>query len=208
MSNDQSLIMQEQSRQGIRKLMRQRRNSLSENEQKRAGLQLCEQIKQIIKPNDIVALYLDNDGEVSTAPTISYLQEHKITTLLPVMHSFNKGYLNFQTYLCTKSTDKTVMVKNHFDILEPKLNAQQTYSLPQIDYIFMPLVAFDKQGNRLGMGGGFYDRTLSKIAELEFSPKLIGLSHDCQQVDALPYQDWDIPLDLIITPNKIIVPDQ
>ena len=205
MSNDQSLITQEPSRQNIRKLMRERRNSLSENEQKLAGLHLCDQIKKFIKPNDIVALYLDNDGEVSTSPTISYLQEHKIKTLLPVMHSFNKGYLNFQTYL---STDKTAMVKNHFDILEPKLNAQQTYSLSQIDYIFMPLVAFDKQGNRLGMGGGFYDKTLSKIAELEFSPKLIGLSHDCQQVDALPYQDWDIPLDLIITPTKIIVPDQ
>jgi 5-formyltetrahydrofolate cyclo-ligase len=207
MPNDQSLITQEQSRQSIRKLMRERRNSLAKNEQNLAGIQLCEQIKQIIKPNNVVALYLDNDGEISTKAIINDLQEQKIKTLLPVMHSFNKGYLNFQTYLCSNNTDNTSMVKNHFNILEPKLNAQHTYALSQIDYIFMPLVAFDSKGNRLGMGGGFYDRTLSKINTLSNRPKLCGLAHSCQHVDALPYQAWDVPIDLIITPTKIIIPN-
>ena len=205
MPNDQSLITQAQSRQSIRKLMRERRKSLTKNEQKLAGIQLCKQIKKFIKPNDIVAVYLDNDGEISTAQTIQYLQKNKIKTLLPVMHPFNKGYLNFQSYI---QIDGVSMVKNSFNILEPKLNAQQTYSLSQIDYIFMPLVAFDIQGNRLGMGGGFYDRTLSKIDTLSKRPKLCGLAHTCQQIDALPYQDWDIPLDLIITPTKNIIPDK
>ena len=209
MPNAQSLITQAQSRQNIRKLMRERRNVLTDDEQKTSGYQLCEQIKKIVQPNDVTALYLDNDGEVSTAQTIRYLQENKIKTLLPVMHSFNKGYLNFQTYRCLSNKDKsdnTNMVENHFGILEPKLNVQDTYSLSQIDYIFMPLVAFDIYGNRLGMGGGFYDRTLSHIHNFSNRPKLCGLAHSCQQVDGLPEQSWDIPIDMIITPTKIITP--
>ena len=67
----------------------------------------------------------------------------------------------------------------------------------------MPLVAFDKQGNRLGMGGGFYDRTLARLHEQNWQkPQLIGLAHECQKVDALPIESWDVPLKTIITPDK------
>jgi 5-formyltetrahydrofolate cyclo-ligase len=201
MTNDQSLIQTEQLRKTIRKDIRRKRNSLTPEQQMHAGEQLCNQIKPFLMANKVAALYLDNDGEVSSLPTIAHCQQNQVVTLLPVMHSFKKGYLNFQRY-----DVNTQMVENNFAILEPKLNAQNTYSLSQIDYIFMPLVAFDEQGNRLGMGGGFYDRTLSKIHTLEHKPKLIGLAHDCQMLSELPQQSWDIPLDLIITPTKIITP--
>jgi 5-formyltetrahydrofolate cyclo-ligase len=204
MQKQQSLM----NRAEIRQIIRQKRNALSLEQQSNAAKLISDKIIELVNPKDVVALYLANDGEISPNQTIRHLQQNEVTTLLPVMHSFNKGYLNFQSYLCTKNSDKTIMVKNNFAILEPKLNAQQTYDLAKIDYIFMPLVAFDFNGNRLGMGGGFYDRTLSKIAEFESRPKLIGLAHDCQQVVELPKQAWDIPLDLIITPSKIIVPDQ
>jgi 5-formyltetrahydrofolate cyclo-ligase len=155
----------------------------------------------LIRPEQVAAFYLDNDGEISTLPTITYCQQNHITTLLPVMHSFNKGYLNFQLY----DVDSH-MVENNFAILEPKLNALHTIPLSEIDFIFMPLVAFDRQGNRLGMGGGFYDRTLCQVHTLINKPKLIGLAHDCQLLAELPKQSWDIPLDLIIPPTKIITP--
>jgi 5-formyltetrahydrofolate cyclo-ligase len=187
------------NRAEIRQIIRQKRNALSPQQQTNAATLISDKIIQLVKPNDVVALYLANDGEISPNLTIRRLQQNKVTTLLPVMHSFNKGYLNFQTY-----SKNTSMVKNSFAILEPQLNAQQTYNLSKINYIFMPLVAFDISGNRLGMGGGFYDRTLSKIDTLETKPKLIGLAHDCQQVDELPNQPWDIPLDFIITPSKMI----
>jgi 5-formyltetrahydrofolate cyclo-ligase len=65
----------------------------------------------------------------------------------------------------------------------------------------MPLVAFDEQGNRLGMGGGFYDRTLAYLRQREQwrRPLLIGLAHECQKVPSLESQRWDIPLDAIFT---------
>ena len=57
-------------------------------------------------------------------------------------------------------------------------------------------------GNRLGMGGGYYDRTLASIQAQIIKPKLIGIAHDCQQVDQLPVQHWDIPVNAIVTPTQ------
>ena len=68
----------------------------------------------------------------------------------------------------------------------------------------MPLVAFDSKKNRLGMGGGFYDKTLTfKRQTTSRTPKLYGLAFDCQLVEKLPTKPWDIALDKIITPNNI-----
>ena len=68
--------------------------------------------------------------------------------------------------------------------------------LNELDIIFTPLVAFDRQGNRLGMGGGFYDRTLQQWQQKSFIP--VGLAHQCQQVEKLPVETWDIPLERIL----------
>lgn len=71
--------------------------------------------------------------------------------------------------------------------------------------IVTPLVAFDDNGNRMGMGGGFYDRTLAQVKDNK--PLAVGYAHDCQQVSYLPVEYWDIPLPIIITPTKRIAND-
>src|SRR5690606_40461575 len=64
----------------------------------------------------------------------------------------------------------------------------------------LPLVAFDARGNRLGMGGGFYDRTFARAPRARtLRPRLVGLAHHFQQVASLPAEPWDIPLDAIAT---------
>lgn len=190
-------------RKTLRKALRSKRNALSPELQRAASHAIAETLLSLTKPNDVVALYLANDGEISPNLAITELQNQQRVCLLPVMHSFRKGYLNFQRFM-----PDTVMTPNSFDILEPKLNAADTFALQDIDYIFMPLVGFDDQGNRMGMGGGFYDRTLSHLNSLPSSPKLVGLAHDCQQVEQLPIQSWDVPIDLIITPSKKITPNR
>ena len=67
------------------------------------------------------------------------------------------------------------------------------------DLVFVPLVAFDRKGNRLGMGKGCYDRTFSAQ-----SVPLIGLAHACQEADVLPVDEWDVPLKAIITNEEYI----
>jgi 5-formyltetrahydrofolate cyclo-ligase len=144
---------------------------------------------------------LGNDGEFSPHLAIQSVREQGVITLLPVLHSLRKGYLNFQHYHLHSE-----FKPNRYGIPEPIPNAEQTVPLSEIDVIFLPLVAFDKAGNRLGMGGGYYDRTLSKWHEMSDRPRLIGLAHDIQQVESLPFQPWDIPIEMIITPTRQIQP--
>jgi 5-formyltetrahydrofolate cyclo-ligase len=72
--------------------------------------------------------------------------------------------------------------------------------LRKLDVVLLPLVAFDRRGNRLGMGGGFYDRTFAPRGRGRVSaPRLIGLAHGFQQVAELVDQPWDVPLRGVLT---------
>ena len=154
-----------------------------------------------------IALYLANDGELDPLPFIQWCWQQSlaqaIEVYLPVIHPFSKGNLLFLKY-----TPCTNMVKNKYGINEPKLNVQTVCLASDLHFIFTPLVAFDQTGNRLGMGGGFYDRTLAAIAANVINsnqPAVIGLAHHCQLVDSLPVETWDIPLPKIITPKKTFI---
>ncbi len=71
------------------------------------------------------------------------------------------------------------------------------------DVVLAPLVAFDDHGRRLGQGGGYYDRALGAVAP-EFRPVVIGIAHSFQQVDRVPTESWDIPLDAVVTEDEIV----
>ena len=197
-----NLSVAEQRKQ-LRTQLRKARNVLSGTEQKTATTEIASQVQQELKSANNVALYLANDGEISPELIIKALWQANKHVLLPVMHSLRKGYLNFQRY------EKNMQLPlNQYGICEPNLDSTQTVALDDIDVILMPLVGFDDKGNRLGMGGGYYDRTLNRLNVMTHPPRLIGLAHDCQQVENLPIEGWDIPLDMIITPNqKIFVKD-
>lgn len=98
--------------------------------------------------------------------------------------------------------------QNRYQITEPDTHWGNTHHARQLDIILMPLVAFDRQGNRMGMGGGFYDRTLSfrQARQAWIKPKLIGVAHSCQEHPGLKRQPWDVSLDGVITENEIIIP--
>jgi len=182
--------------QHLRQTMRQRRRSLTEAEQAHQATLLAQQlINSFPAQAKRVALYLANDGEVSPLPFIKWCWAHNIEVYLPVLHPFNAGNLLFLRYEPT-----TKMCVNKYGISEPVLDVRLVSPVVNIDIIYTPLVAFDVQGNRMGMGGGYYDRTLAANP----SVKTIGLAHDCQQVDALVTQPWDMPLNKIITPTQHI----
>lgn len=144
-----------------------------------------------------VAVFLSFDGELDTSPLIQQLWQQEKRVYLPVLHPFRAGYLLFLRY-----APDTELVRNRLKIMEPRLDVRQVLPLPQLDVLLTPLVAFDHLGQRLGMGGGFYDRTLQYRNQMSRGPYPIGLAHDCQQIDALPVESWDIPLPEIITPSR------
>lgn len=176
-------------RQQIRRQIRKTRANLTALQQQRAAQFITEQALKLIKTRQAenIALYFSFDGEISTQPLIEALWAQNKKVFLPVLHPFAKHHLLFLRYL-----PDTPMVQNHFGIWEPKLNVKNVLPLNELDILFTPLVAFDKQGNRLGMGGGFYDRTLQDWQQKHFIP--VGLAHACQRVEQLPIEHWDVPL--------------
>ena len=193
-----------QIRHQIRTSIRYKRLSLSQSFQEQAAQQLVIQLSTHPKVNNAnhVAIYLTNNGELNTTPFIKWCWVHNIKTYLPVIHPFSKGNLLFLEY-----NSSTEMKTNQYGILEPKLDVRNIRLPHTIDIIFTPLVAFDLLGSRLGMGGGFYDRTLQhwfpqyKLNNATL-PYPIGLAHECQQVNYIPTENWDIPIPEIVTPTQ------
>jgi len=93
--------------------------------------------------------------------------------------------------------------KNRFNILEPAKNSI-SISAKRLDIVFVPLLGFDDQGNRLGMGGGFYDRffAFKNWHNIIKRPVLIGLAYECQQEKKIETESWDIALDIVITEER------
>ncbi len=93
---------------------------------------------------------------------------------------------------------------NRFGISEPRTIATPLYA-NQLTLILLPLVAFDRSGNRLGMGAGYYDRALQALKhQVGTRPLLIGLAHSFQEVEKIDAQTWDVPLDAILTDLEYI----
>ncbi|RJT41556.1 5-formyltetrahydrofolate cyclo-ligase [Rahnella woolbedingensis] len=186
------------ARQTLRTEIRQRRNNLTAEQQSHFALQAAERVvtHPKIQSAKTISVFLSFDGELDTKPLIDRFWREGKQLCLPVLHPFSAGNLLFLRY-----TPDTPLVRNRLKILEPQLDVTQVIPLSQLDVILTPLVAFDSTGQRLGMGGGFYDRTLEHWQEC--GPYPIGLAHDCQHVDALPVEHWDVPLPAVITPGKI-----
>ena len=138
-------------------------------------------------------------ASTSASAPKSALTPMPTTVSLPVLHPVCKGHLLFLEY-----GPHTTLVKNKYNIDEPELACPNVIPTSTIDVILMPLVGFDSKGNRLGMGGGYYDRTLAFTQFTQQKPILIGIAHDEQEVETLPFEPWDIPLDIIVTPKRIL----
>ena len=185
------------TRQQIRQQIRQRRRALTPEQQTQFALQAADRMMAYtpVLLAQTVAVFLSFDGELDTRPLIDQLWRAGKRVYLPVLHPFSPGNLLFLHY--HPSSD---LVVNRLNIREPKLDVRDVLPLSRLDVLVTPLVAFDAAGQRLGMGGGFYDRTLQNWRRHRLQP--VGYAHDCQQVDALPTEQWDIPLPAVITPSK------
>lgn len=182
----------------IRPSIRRARNALSAFQQENNASHLLQNLitHQRVLDAKKIALSFAHDGEIDTSPFIHWCWKNNKQVYLPVMHPFSPKHLLFLEYKVD-----TKLVVNRYAILEPQLNVLTVSPFSQLDIVFTPLVAFDKQGRRLGMGGGFYDRMLAPWLKNKTGPYPIGLAHDCQRVDKLPANHWDVPLAEILTPS-------
>ncbi len=145
-----------------------------------------------------IGVFLSQDGELSTSELIQKLwHSDNFEVYLPVIYADNSRPMTFSQY--TETTDFEI---NHFKMRQPKLtDLQPRVSAMNLDLVMTPLVAFDQHGYRIGMGGGYYDRSFAG-KDPHHPPLLIGWAHNCQKVDSIEKNDWDVPLDWAITEKQ------
>lgn len=190
----------------VRRAMRARRQALSPEEQKQAAQDLALQLARtrLFRVSRRVACYLPDDGEIDPSVAVARLRAMNRQVYLPVLSRLAHESLWF-----APADPHARLAPNRFGIPEPVVPARRLVRAQQLDLILLPLVAFDRYGNRLGRGAGFYDRSLAFRHHRRFleKPHVLGLAHDFQCVDALPTDAWDVPLDGIVTDRAVYLAD-
>lgn len=191
--------MNDFSREAIRKRMREKRQRMTKVQIQNASTQMMHHLMNlpIIQQATHLAAYIANDNEIDSAGFIQAWQRLDSThqCYLPALDPNHANQLAFVQY---QPGDQ--LKTNRYQIPEPDINDHNIYPAELLDVVLMPLVAFDRHGARLGMGKGYYDRTFAFInATQHAKPILIGLAYEFQRVNHIITEEWDVPLDLVVT---------
>ena len=182
----------------LRRTMRARRRALSAQEQRARSEAMAEQLSRspLFLRSQRIAAYLCADGEIDPCLLFARAQAMGKRCYLPVLRAHPQQTLWFCEY---RPGDQLFL--NRFGIAEPSVRKRPPVPPWGLDLVLLPLVAFDGQGNRLGMGGGYYDRTFSYLRHRRSwrAPRLIGVAHEFQRVGRLHAQCWDVPLQGVVT---------
>jgi len=143
-----------------------------------------------LSASDVVAAYWRIRDELDCQPILVKLMDSNQTVVLPVVLGPEQP-LDLRVWEQGAS-----LYESGFGTLAPSDLAPRA----EPDIVLMPLLAFDSRGTRLGYGGGYYDRTLARLSK---RPRLIGLAFAAQEVDRIPREDHDVPLDAVVTENGV-----
>ncbi|MCQ3806805.1 MAG: 5-formyltetrahydrofolate cyclo-ligase [Acidimicrobiaceae bacterium] len=184
-----------QIRQQIRQQMRERRASLDSERQTRAAEAVLAKLEKIemLRTAAAVAGYRGVRGEVNIDEILSRLIARGATVTVPRVVG---DHLEFVEWLPAAAS-----TRGAFGIPEPV--GSEALDLRAHDAVLAPLTAFDRTGARIGQGGGFYDRSLGRLGDER--PALIGIAYAFQEVEQIPVEPWDIPLDAVVTDTRVTV---
>lgn len=150
---------------------------------------------ELFKHSQHIACYFAEKSEFDCAPMISAIWETKKNCYLPILSETNT--LEFAIY-----DSHTTLNLNRYRILEP--DTSSFFPLDQLDLVLMPLVGFDLQGHRVGMGGGFYDKTFQFLLNKTIhKPFLLGLAYEAQKIECIPSDPWDISMNGVLTEDEL-----
>ena len=136
---------------------------------------------------EVIAAYLAFDGEPDLLLGLAELERSGATLALPVVHEApGRRTMTFRRW-----SPGAPLRPNRYGILEPE-DAPEI-PLPGIGLVLIPMVAWDRDGNRLGMGASFYDRALQPFSA-SGSPRRVGVAYAAQEIERVPADPWDVPL--------------
>ncbi len=186
----------------VRKNMRVARRALTSAQQRNAAYGLLNQVLKhpLYQRSRRIAFYLPNDGEIDPTLALHKALDQNKECYLPVLYRGGENRLLFGRTLTL-----TNMKLNRFGIPEPNIAKYGWVFSNELDLILAPLVAFDDEGNRIGMGGGFYDSSLKHLRLNRHwqRPYVLGLAHEFQHVESIGRNAWDVPLRGAITDQQI-----
>lgn len=169
-----------------------RKNFVPEDERQALSREIAENVLNLdaLKKAEHVFCYSAYNGEVETDFLIDSLLKMGKNVYLPLCD------IKANTMSARKITSREELTLGAYGILEP---SGEEIKPQDIDFVVVPMVAFDRNRTRLGYGGGYYDRYLPNTSAVK-----CGLAFSVQEAEGLPHGEYDIPLDMIITENEII----
>lgn len=181
-------------RKTLRTQLRQARRALDVPTRLAAADALAAQLLALpVAPaQGLVAGYWAGDGEIAL---------HRWQTSLPPGLTYCLPMLAGEHLRFAPWRPGQALTTNRYGIPEPDIAIEDALPPQAMALVITPLVGFDARCRRLGMGGGWYDRSFAFRLGQPAPPYLVGAAFDCQQVDALPGADWDVPLDAVCTPT-------
>ena len=183
------------AKRAIRARIVQARRAISAETLAAGSVAIARRVLALIGPDatPTVSAFWSLEGELDTRPLLKVLAALAIPVVLPRM--VGKGQpLEFRRWEWGEP-----LVEGPFSVLEPPEGAP----LGRPDLVLTPLLAFDGQGNRLGYGGGFYDRTLRQLRSDGQPVTAVGVAFEWQASDALPAEAYDQRLDLVVTDRAV-----
>lgn len=190
-------------REQIRQAIKIKRSCLTKKARLTANNQIAHRIvtSKIFQNSRKIACYMAMKGEVDLTQVVDAILGSGRQCYLPHVRHDKPGFLHFIEYL-----KGDVLQAGSFGILEPSLNTAKIIASNNLDLILVPLTAFDKNGNRLGAGGGYYDRTFS-FSKNNGKPVLIGVAFECQKVPQIEAYPHDVKLHGVITEKRFYLQD-
>jgi 5-formyltetrahydrofolate cyclo-ligase len=175
----------------VRRNIMKIREHMDQNIKERKEVIIAEKIENLreFKKASTIALYYPIKNEVSL---ISIFEKYK-TSKIFVFPKVNGKFLDFGTV-----RDLNDMIPGKFGIMEPRL---ADFNFDEIELIFVPAIAFDINGHRIGYGGGYYDRLLSKKRINQYA---IGVCFEFQLIEKIETSKWDMSVDLVVTEKTTI----
>ena len=172
------------------------RRAMSSGERTAASATICERVVRSheFRSCKLLGAYLPMRDEVDTTLIVERAWRAQKRVFVPVTDTH--GTMNF----CEISPD-TVVARNRYGLWEPV--AGVLIDTRDLDIVITPVVAFDDDGRRIGMGGGYYDRCFHFLRNRRkwLRPKLIGVAFACQESTAITNDSWDVPLYSVVTEN-------
>lgn len=188
---------------GVRRRLREKRKQLTHESIQQASNQVATQCISLPEFLDAekIGYYISQENELDPSPLIDIASTQNKQLYLPAT-VINDDDKLLQFYAHNK---EDLLITNELGIQEPQTNGRTPVNIGDIDIVFVPLVGFDKHRNRLGRGAGFYDQTFACINDNPNTkrPLLIGLAYEFQKIEDLEPAEWDVPLDTVITEQKI-----